>query len=101
MDIWVSLAVPISMIVGVLLTAFVGWSDSGEDFDPRKFFSTLIAGIMIALPIGAASLASNTAYDIPGLILACVNGLMAGWAIDFGQKKLTTWHKGKKVNTNG
>lgn len=80
----------VCVMIGCLVRAFYGWLSSGEDFNKRKFSSTIIFTIFaVALPVASAMMASEIVIiggaGLLGIILA---SLIAGWGADSGLKEL-------------
>lgn len=79
----VSLFILIAFFLGSIVRIFWGWLNSGESFDPRKFFSTLIITIVFGIPVGVGYLSANIIItDIAGLITICLTAFAAGFAVD-------------------
>ena len=92
---FVALVQFISMLIGILAIVFVGWAESGEPFDGRKFFSTLVLGLIVDVPLATITLASNAVFDTPMLIGLAMSSFIVGTATDFEKKKITSWARGK------
>lgn len=50
----------IATILGAITTAGLGWSDSGANFDKRKFIPSLIRGIITAVGVFIVTYAAYT-----------------------------------------
>jgi hypothetical protein len=88
------------MLAGILAVVFVGWGQSGESFDGRKFFSTVILGLIIDVPLATTTWASNAVLDTPMMINLFIISFLLGTETDFAKKKITSWAQGKVKNEN-
>lgn len=82
-----------SVLTGSLVRAFWGWLNSGETFNPRKFFSTIIPTIFAALLLGSTMMSANIILDDAGLLTMGITALVAGWGIDDGVKQIAKMKK--------
>ena len=71
--------IALAAFLGGLLSSVMGWMDSGEPFDPRKFFKSLMAALIAGMSFATIYSFSNgiTPKDILLAILggAGVDGL--------------------------
>lgn len=77
-------------VAGSLIRALWGWLNSGDSFVARKFASTMIAAVFVALPISVGVVSTNISADSNSLLITGVLTLMAGWGVDDGLKQLST-----------
>lgn len=81
-------------VLGALLVAIAGWTDSGEPFNIRKFYPSILraitAGIIVVL--GYQTVSSVDTFDF--LLV-----FIAGMGIDAGGKRITDTVKTKVAGT--
>ena len=78
--------------LGGALSAFLGWNKSGEPFDPRKFISGLVTGIIagIALVMASAQLIQDAAADQAQLLIAYVGIILAVIGVDNARTSISS-----------
>jgi len=66
--------VALSALAGGLVAAFLGWLDSNEPFDPRKFGGSVIRTLFAAIVFAAGYELSHTAVAVLDLFYAFLGG---------------------------
>ncbi len=74
---------------GSLLRVFWGWLDSGEIFNPRKFFATVIATLFLALPVASSTIDAPIIIGNGGLLSIAILALLGGWGVNDGVQQLS------------
>ena len=67
----------VATLLGMLLNAVLGWVDSGEPFNPRKFVSSVLRGVVTALGIVVAfpaTFPANVSIGFLQNVLAFLSG---------------------------
>ena len=59
---------------GAILSALLGWADSKEPFDTRKFLKSIIAGIFTGAGVAVSFTVSENPPGIRDYILAFITG---------------------------
>jgi hypothetical protein len=73
----------VAAFVGAMVAALLGWTESGEGFDARKFSSSIIRAIIGGVGIAAA-------WDYVGSItpIAYLLAFLAGVGVDAGGNRI-------------
>ncbi len=66
--------VVLSALAGGLVVALLGWSESNEPFDPRKFGGSVIRTLIAAVIFAAGYELSHTVVTVPDLFYAFLSG---------------------------
>ncbi len=82
MDIFV-LEIGLAAALGAICTALLGWTESGEPFDVRKFMSSVIRAI-----IGGAAIAIAFDYSSASGPLSYLIAFVAGAGVDAGGNRI-------------
>lgn len=73
----------ISAFIGAIINALLGWTESSDAFDVRKFTSSIIRGVIGAAGIAAAF---NYAEDINAI--SFIIAFLAGAGVDAGGNRI-------------
>ena len=67
-------------IIGALLSGWLGWLESGDPFEERKFMATMLRGVLMALVefVGISALLP----EIPLTVVVLVTALLIGAGFD-------------------
>ncbi len=66
--------VALSALAGGLVAALLGWLESNEPFDPRKFGGSVIRTLIAAVIFAAGYELSHTVVTVPDLFYAFLSG---------------------------
>jgi len=72
--------VAFSTIMGAILSGWLGWLESGEPFEERKFMATMLRGVLVALVefVGISALLP----EIPLTVVTLVTAFLIGAGFD-------------------
>ena len=74
----------IAAILGAILSAVLGWAESGADFDRRKFVPSLVRGAIAAVVV---SVGVDYA-DVSITLIIYIGAFLTGMGIDAGGNRL-------------
>jgi len=75
----------IAAILGAILSAVLGWAESGADFDRRKFVPSLVRGAIAAVVV----LVAADYGDVTITLIIYVGAFLTGMGIDAGLNRLS------------
>jgi hypothetical protein len=76
----------ICVLIGGFSKAVLGWIESGEPFDGRKFAGTGITTFFSSVVAAVAFLGSYITVVGTSILVLCLMALLAGWGIDNARK---------------
>jgi len=94
-----TLQVMLSALGGAIFSAVLGWGESGEPFNARKFAMSILRAIVAGLGIGITAYYGLEATTLTSTIITCAVVFLAGMGIDAGGNRLSGTITAKATST--